>query len=107
MPEPADKDESSMSKQHRVSARDALDAEIVVRSAGKPKFRVTVHDLSPQGCKITFVDRPSLDGRVWVNFEGLEALEGLVCWVEGIHAGVEFDRAIHPAVYELLLQRLR
>ena len=77
-----------------------------MRRAGFNHYRVAVHDLSPHGCKVEFVDRPRLDEKVWLKFEGLEALEGMVCWVRGTEAGVEFERPIHPAVFNLLLTRL-
>jgi hypothetical protein len=52
------------------------------------------------------VERPSEGERVLIRFEGLEALEAEVCWVEGFTAGVKFERPMHPAVFELLIERL-
>lgn len=91
----------------RKSERVALNAEIVMRRAGFNNYLVTVHDLSLKGCKVSFVDRPNLDEKVWVKIEGIEALEGVVCWVKGTEAGVEFERSIHPAVFKMLAERLR
>lgn len=42
-----------------------------------------------------------------MKFEGLESLSGLVCWVDGFVAGVEFDKTIHPAVFDRLVTQLR
>ena len=91
----------------RKSPRVTLEAEILMRRAGLNSYRISVHDLSPHGCKVEFVDRPALHERVWLKFDGLEVLEGAVCWVSGSDAGVEFEKPIHPAVFELLLTRLR
>lgn len=91
----------------RKSARVALNAEVSMRRAGLSNYRVTVRDLSPHGCRVEFVDRPNLDERVWLKFEGLEAIEAMVCWVKGADAGVEFERPVHPAVFDLLISRLR
>ena len=90
----------------RRSERVALAAEVTMRRHGGPNFRVNVFDASPDGCKIDFVDRPMLDERLSIRFEGLEALEAEVCWVEQHCAGVKFARAIHPAVFDLLVERL-
>ena len=68
---------------------------------------VQVYDISPEGCKIEFVERPRLDETVWVKFEGLDAIASSVCWVEGHTAGVEFDRPMYPSVFDLLVSRLR
>ena len=52
------------------------------------------------------MERPQLDETVWVKVEGLELLQATVCWIEGLCAGVEFERALHPAVFDMLMQRL-
>ena len=82
-------------------------SKVSLRRHGRSSYRVSIHDISPYGCKIEFVERPELDERLWVKFEGLEALEGAVCWAEGFVAGVEFNRPIHSAVFERLLATLR
>jgi hypothetical protein len=84
-----------------------LDAEVLLRRAGQTHYRAQIYDISDHGCKVEFVDRPKLDETLWVKIEGLEALEAMVCWIEGHAAGVEFARPIHPAVFEHLLARLR
>ncbi len=87
--------------------RIVLDAEVSLRRSGQHGYRVKVHDASPNGCRIEFVERPSLDERVWVKFEKLDGVEGLVCWVDGFEGGVEFVKPIHPAVFERLVGSLR
>ena len=90
----------------RKSVRVSLAAEVILRRAGQPNYRVRVFDGSLDGCKLEFVERPNLDERVWVKFEGMEALEASVCWIEDFTVGVEFQKPIHPAVFETLLKRL-
>ena len=48
-----------------------------------------------------------MDEHVWIRFPGLEPIEGEVCWIDQPHAGVSFTNSIHPAVFDLLLERLR
>ena len=83
--------------------RTVLDAEVSLRRTGHHGYRVKVYDASAHGCRIEFVERPNLDERVWVKFEGLDSVEGLVCWVDGFVAGVEFAKPIHPAVFDRLV----
>jgi len=85
----------------------AIAAMVKLRRRGHHNFTVQVFDLSPEGCKLEFLERPQLDETVWVKFEGLDLLEATVCWLEAQCAGVEFARPIHPAVFELLVGRLR
>lgn len=42
-----------------------------------------------------------------IKFDGIEALEAEVCWVEGFVAGLRFQQAIHPSVFDILLERLK
>ena len=51
-------------------------------------------------------DVPGLDEQVLIRFEGLEPLPATVCWVRGFDVGLEFGRAIHPAVFDHLMGRL-
>ena len=65
-----------------------------------------MYDISPQGCKVEFVERPRLDELVWVKFDGLEAIEAGVCWRDDFFGGVKFLRPIYLPVFEMLLARL-
>lgn len=91
----------------RKSRRVALDTEVTIRRAGFPNYRVRIRDLSPEGCKFEFVDRPSVHEHVWVKVEGLEAIEATVCWTDANLAGVKFDRPLHRAVFDSVVQKLR
>jgi hypothetical protein len=66
-----------------------------------------VLDLSTDGCKVEFVERPSVGDPVSVKFDGLDTLEARVCWVKGHMAGLMFKNRIHHAVFDLLLRRLK
>jgi hypothetical protein len=90
----------------RKVARVAVNAEVSLRRSVQLGYRVRAYDASPHGCKLEFVERPELAERVWVKFEGMDSLEGLVCWVDGFVAGIEFVRPIHPAVFDALVPRL-
>jgi len=96
-------------KQHwpRRSDRVSLAADVTLRRRGKTGFRVTVTDISPEGCKVALVERPCVDEHVLIKFDGIEALDSQVCWVEGFTAGLKFERPMHPAVFDLMVARLR
>jgi hypothetical protein len=90
----------------RKSVRVGLTAEVTLRRVGKSNYRVRVFDASPDGCKLEFIERPDLGEFLWVKFEGIELLQARVCWTEGFTAGVEFQKPIHPAVFESLVTKL-
>src|SRR5690348_2344248 len=74
----------------RRSERVALNASVSLRRSGQPNYRVRIFDASLHGCRVEFVERPSVDEQLWVKFEGLQPLEAEVCWVEGFTVGVNF-----------------
>ena len=78
-----------------------------MRRRGTRGFRVDVSDISLDGCRAQFVERPGLNEMVSIRFDGLEAMPAVVCWVRGFDVGLEFDRPIHPAVFEMLVARLK
>lgn len=90
----------------RRTGRASIEAEVGLRVLGRNNYRVWVRDLSTDGCKVDLVERPREGDHMSVKFDGLEALDADVCWVEGHTAGLMFKNRIHPAVFELLLQRL-
>ncbi len=92
--------------QPRADDRVCLRAAVSLRRQGSVNYMVSTTDVSPSGCKVEFVERPSVGELHWLKFEGLEALEVEVRWVEDFSAGVRFTRAIHPAVFTMLLARL-
>ena len=100
------KEDGSTGPRPRKSARVALQAEVQLRRTGQHHYRVNVFDISPEGCKLEFVERPRLDETVWVKFDGYDAIQSSVCWVEGHSAGIEFERPIYPAIFERIVARL-
>lgn len=78
-----------------------------LRRSGQHHYVVNVFDISPDGCKLEFVERPRLDETVWVKFDGYDAIPSSVCWIEGHSAGIEFERPIYPAIFEMLIARLQ
>lgn len=102
-----DAEEAAENKQQqRRSGRTALAAEVSLRRLGHNSYRVKVTDLSPEGCKVDLVERPRIGEHMLLRFQGLEVLDAETCWVDGYVAGLRFEKPIHPAVFDLLLQRL-
>ena len=99
-------EESGEKQQPRNSDRAVLSADVSLRRLGQNNYRVKVTDISAEGCKVDLVERPRIGEHMLIKFDGLEVLGAEVCWVEGYIAGLRFERAIHPAVFDLLLQRL-
>lgn len=90
----------------RKSNRVGLAAGVYLRRTGHGNFRVKIYDLSPEGCKTEFVERPELNELVWVKFDDLQPFEATVCWIRDSELGLEFVRPIYPAVFAMLAAKL-
>jgi hypothetical protein len=104
-----DPESEETAKRHvpRASKRVELTAEVTMRRLGHANFRVRVFDFSPTGCKVELIERPNDGENVLVKFDGLEVLQAEVCWIKSKTAGLKFERPIHPAVFDLLAERLQ
>lgn len=91
----------------RSSIRVKTTCEVTLRRIGHVSFRVDVRDMPPDGCRIDLVERPAIGETLHIKFDGLEVLQCKLRWIEGYVAGVEFVNPIHPAVFRLLVHRLR
>jgi len=90
----------------RRAARVDVPGSIGLKVLGRHTFRVRLFDLSTNGCKVELVERPSTGDVLLVKFDGLDTIDANVAWVEGHVAGLKFVNAIHPAVLDLLMERL-
>ncbi len=90
----------------RRADRVPLRADIDFRRAGGNRYRVTILDFSPQGCRIEAPVRVDPGDIIWISFPGLESLQARVCWSEGWTAGVQFDRPLYPSVFDMIRDRI-
>ena len=93
-------------KKPRAAERILVDAKVLMRKQSHQNHRVRVFDVSSQGCKAEFVERPRSGDHFWIKFDGLEALDAEVCWTEGFLGGLKYVKPIHPAVFDLLARHL-
>jgi PilZ domain len=91
---------------HRGSRRVRVSAEIGVRKAGCFNFQLSALDVSTHGCRVELIEAVDRGERVVVRLPALEPLGAGVAWVRGTHAGLRFDRPLHPAVFDQLVDRL-
>ena len=65
--------------------------------------RGRISDISPEGCCISTESLLFKVGtRVMIKPEGMEGLTGVVRWIVGDRAGVEFDGPLYGPVFEHL-----
>lgn len=91
----------------RRAERVPLRADIDFRRSGEHRWRVNILDFSPGGCRVELPVRVKPDDMIWISLPGLEAIQGTVCWVKEWTAGVEFINPLHPAVFDMVRERMR
>jgi hypothetical protein len=94
------------SEKPRTYERIEVAAELSLRREGRQHYRARLFDLTPNGCKVEFIERPRPGDTLWAKFDGIDALESVARWVDGFYGGLEFVRPIHPAVFALLIARI-
>ncbi len=82
--------------------RPAFVGEAGLRRSGGRTFRVRVFSLSVDGCQIELVELPLVGEMVWIKFDGLGSIAGIVGWVAGHVGGVRFENPINEAVFRQL-----
>ena len=87
-------------------ARFPLEAEVAFRRPREPHYQIGVNDLTPQGCRVTCPERLEVGDLVWVQLPTLESLPSWVRWASPAQSGVEFDRPLHEAVFDMMAARL-
>lgn len=93
--------------QPRRCERVSVEGEVTMHRRGKGTYRVHIYNLSPDGCRVEFVERPEINEQLWIKFDGLEPLVADVRWITGAKAGLKFSPGFHAAVFDLLIARLK
>ncbi len=90
----------------RRARRVPLDAQVAFRRPREAHYAIPVQDLTAQGCRIACPERLEKGDLVWVQLPSLESLPAWVRWTQKAQSGVEFDRPLHRAVFEMMAERL-
>jgi hypothetical protein len=83
-----------------------LDADVEFRRKREAHYTIRMHDLTPHGCRIAPPEYVGTGELVWVQLPSLQSLLSRVKWTSGWQSGVEFDRPMHPAVFDMMAARL-
>jgi hypothetical protein len=78
-----------------------------MRRRGARHGEVLLREISAHGCSVELAELVEERDHVIARLPKLEPFGATVAWVDGRSAGLHFNRGMHPAVFELLLTRLR
>jgi hypothetical protein len=92
----------------RQSARVPVEFAAGLRPrGGSAPVSVNILDLSVHGFRIDSHLDLAVGMDVWLRLPGLEPSHARVAWTEGYVAGCKFERALHPAVLDMILSRMK
>lgn len=94
------------SDERRHSDRVTVSSQVTVRRIGGFNFEVGLSNISRGGCRVEMLEESAVGDTVIARFAKLEPLASRICWSAGREVGVEFFNPIHPAVLDLLVERL-
>lgn len=89
----------------RQSCRVATDTEVAVKRLGGFGFQLQALNVSAGGCRVELIEMVDCGERVIVRLPALEPLGAEVAWVDGANAGLHFQRSLHAAVFDQLVDR--
>jgi hypothetical protein len=90
----------------RRNCRLPIEHEVGVKKLGGFGFQLPTRNVSAGGCSVELVEMVDTRERVIVRLPSLEPLGAEVAWVMGANAGLHFQRPLHPAVFDQLIDRL-
>jgi hypothetical protein len=96
---------TSASANGRKAERTGVEIGAGLRQRGASGVTVQILDLSTHGFRAsTHLDlQPGAD--VWLKLPGLEALHAKVAWSNAHYIGCAFERPLHPAVLQMMVQK--
>ncbi|MEO8455028.1 MAG: PilZ domain-containing protein [Sphingomicrobium sp.] len=89
----------------RESPRAPVEAEVAVKKLGGFGFQLQALNVSAGGCRVELIEMVNSGEPVIVRLPTLEPLGAEVAWVQGANAGLHFNRPLHPAVFDQLMDR--
>jgi hypothetical protein len=93
-------------RERRATSRVSVEAEFMVRKVGGFAFQLRALNASSGGCRVELVEMIESGERAIVRLPALEPLAAGVVWSDGNRAGLQFQRPLHPAVFDQLVDRV-
>lgn len=93
----------------RSSDRHHLLIGVKLRRPGENWFNARLANLSPTGFRVQSFARLEQDSTIYIMLPGFDGRAAKVVWTREHEAGCQFERPLHPAIFDHILRvsRLR
>lgn len=88
----------------RRDARRGVRLSATVRRDSSMRFPVDIVDLSVSGFRFHSAANLHVGTRVWLTMPGMQGLEATISWERKGDFGCQFDRPLHPAVFDHIVR---
>ena len=89
----------------RKSERVPVELGAGLRQRGASGVSVQIMDLSTDGFRVATHLELFPGTQVWLRLPGLEPCHAQVVWAEGHYLGCAFERPLHPAVLQMIIDK--
>lgn len=91
----------------RFSDRYNVLINVKLRRSGENWFNARVANLSPTGFRVQSFARLEMDSSLWIILPGFDSRAARVIWTREHEAGCQFERPLHPAIFDHILRMNR
>lgn len=95
------------STQARTDTRHNVLIGVKLRRSGESWFASKVSDLSLTGFRVQTFVKLVVGMELWIMLPGFEGRRAQVMWVHDHEAGCNFERALHPAIFDHIVKTSR
>ena len=85
------------------ASRVAYDLPVRYRQ-GSERVALMLHNLTPRGARVEGLDTLQVGDMAMVHLPTLAPKAARVVWTRGDAAGLEFERPLHPTIFETLVE---
>lgn len=100
-------DAATLAEERRGCDRLPLSTAVEFRRVKQTAQKTLTHDVSLAGCRIDSAATLLEGERTWVRLPGIDSIPSTVRWSKEWTAGVSFDNPVHPAVFDMVVGRMR
>lgn len=91
----------------RLNDRYNVLISVKLRRSGENWFNARLANLSPTGFRVQSFAKLEMDSDLWVMLPGFDGRRARVIWARDHEAGCQFERPLHPAIFDHILRMNR
>lgn len=91
----------------RVAERCDVHIVVKIRRPGETWFTSRITDMSVSGFRLQSFMKLTIGNDLWIMLPGFEGRRARVTWTRGPESGCAFERPLHPAILDHIVQLSR